>query len=378
MSALAGYEEALDALKSRGRYRSLVACTGHDFSSNDYLALAGSQTMREAAMSALRRGVGIGSGGSRLLRGNSPEHETLEREAADFFRAERALFFSCGFAANTAIFATLPRKGDLVLYDELIHASAHDGMRLGRAETTAFRHNDAGHAQALIEAWREGGGEGRVWLACESVYSMDGDFAPIAGFAALAGRHDAVLVVDEAHATGLFGDLGRGLSHSYADLCNIVTLHTCGKALGVSGALVCGAAPFIETLINKARGFIFSTAPSPLDAALVRAALDDLRENPRRRENALGLIAHAHREAEAKCGLSGFRSQIVPVVIGDDKKTMALAARMQERGFDIRGIRPPTVPRGTARLRISITLNASAETVSEMFAALAQERERIK
>lgn len=376
MNGFENYDNTLESLKSRGRYRSLIARSGHDFSSNDYLGLAASKTLREAALEALQRGVDVGSGGSRLLRGNTDEHSALEAQTAEFFGAEQALFLGSGFVANMAIFSTLPRPGDLILYDALIHASAHDGMKLGRADTMAFHHNDAIHAETVIKDWRENGGRGRVWIAVESVYSMDGDLAPIAELMEIAARHEAVLIVDEAHATGLFGDGGRGLSHAYAARPNLLSLHTCGKALGVSGALVCGASVLIETLINKARSFIFSTAPSPLDAALVRAALRDIETNPARRKAAHALIAHAHHEAHEKCGLTGLQSQIIPVIIGNDKKTMQLAERLQSLGFDVRGIRPPSVARGTARLRVSITLNVSENIVSAMFETLAREHEK--
>lgn len=376
MTDFASHADALEALKSKGRYRSLAPRAGHDFVSNDYLGLAASDDLREAAMAALDRGVSVGSGGSRLLRGNTSEHELLEAEAAAFFNTERALFFGSGFAANTAIFSSLPGHDDLIVYDALIHASAHDGMRLGRGEKIAFAHNDVTHAENTITEWRANGGKDRVWLAFESLYSMDGDFAPVDDLVALANRHDAIILVDEAHATGVLGDRGRGLAHEFAEAGNILTLHTCGKGLGASGALVCGAAPLIETLINRARGFIYSTAPSPLNAALVRAALQGFPASNARQEALKNLVTHAHKQAQKHCGITGLQSQIIPVIIGDDKKTMALAARLQQRGFDIRGIRPPSVPQGTSRLRISITLNTSAEVISQMFSALAEELER--
>ena len=369
------HQNALDSLKTRGRYRILAPCTGYDFASNDYLELARSKILRDAAITAIERGVGLGAGASRLLRGNDPEHEALESEAATFFGAPKALFFGGGFVANTAIFSTLPRQGDLILYDALIHASAHDGMRLGRAQTIAFKHNDASHAESLITNWKNQGGTGRIWLAFETLYSMDGDRAPIADFVALAQRHDAVLVADEAHATGVFGVQGRGFMSAYEGQADIVTLHTCGKALGVSGALVCAAEPLIDTLINKARSFIFATAPAPLSAALVRTSLQALRQDPCPSDALSKQISHAHQEAQKKCGLTILQSQIIPVIISDDKHTMAIAQNMQARGFDIRGIRPPTVPRGTARLRISITLNTSTTQISDMFSALAEELE---
>ncbi|AHD01438.1 8-amino-7-oxononanoate synthase [Leisingera methylohalidivorans] len=369
------HEKSLEALRSRGRFRQLMPRDGHDFASNDYLGLAGSDVLRTAASDALARGVPVGAGGSRLLRGNDAEHQRLEAEAAAFFGTEAALFMGGGFTANQAIFATLPQQGDLVLYDALIHASTHDGMRLGRAETRSFDHGDAADAGRVLRDWRAGGGTGQVWIAVEAVYSMDGDQAPLEPLMALADAEGAVLVVDEAHSTGVFGDLGRGLAHGIANRPNVLSLHTCGKALGASGALICGQKVLIETLINKARGFIFATAPSPLNAALVRAALQELQQNPARRDQAWQGITHAQAEARRLCGLEGFQSQILPVVIGDDKRTMGLAAAMQAQGYDIRGIRPPTVPRGTARLRLSITLNTGAEVITAMFEDLARELE---
>ena len=365
------HEQALAALADRGRLRSLAPRVGHDFASNDYLGLAGSDVLRNAARAALDRGVDVGAGGSRLLRGNHPEHQALEAEAAQFFGTERALFMGGGFTANQAIFASLPMPGDLVLYDALIHASAHDGMRLGRADTQAFVHNDVADAGAQISAWRGGGGKGQVWIAIESLYSMGGDFAPLADFIALAATTNAVLVVDEAHATGFYGASGRGLTEGLDHSRNLLTLHTCGKALGVSGALICGPAVLIDMLINKARGFIYATAPSPLNAALVRAALREVGANPLLRQAALAQVDHAHTQAALQ-GFCGFASQIMPILLGADQRVMQAAADLQARGYDVRGIRPPTVPRGTARLRVSITLNAAPEVITAMFVDLAQ------
>ncbi len=373
MSLLGRHENALAALQARGRHRALSPRAGHDFASNDYLGLAGSDFLATAALRALSQGVPVGAGGSRLLRGNDDAHSRLERFAATFFGTEAALFMGGGFQANTAIFSTLPGHEDLVLYDARIHASAHDGMRLGRAKTQSFAHNDIAAARQAAANWSGGG---RIWIAIESLYSMDGDFAPVAEFVALAEELDAMLVIDEAHATGVLGDHGRGLSHAFASTPRVLALHTCGKGLGVSGALITGASTLIETLINKARSFIFATAPSPLNAALVEAALRELQASSARQDTLASLVAHAHAEAARLCGLSGFESQIMPVIIGADKPTMALANRLQNAGYDIRGIRPPTVPRHTSRLRISITLNVTAKTVTQAFEDLAREMER--
>lgn len=371
MTAYPRHQGALDQLKKRSRYRSLMPRAGHDFASNDYLGLAGSDLLRNAAQEALARGVPVGAGGSRLLRGNDDEHILLEEEAATLFGTERALFMGGGFQANTAIFATLPGHEDVILHDELIHASVHDGMKLGRAKTRAFAHNSVNDAQRHIEEMKAEGLAGRIWIAIETVYSMDGDLAPVEGFMALADQYDTVLVADEAHATGLHGPSGLGLTHPFAHQPNLLTLHTCGKGLGVSGALICGHTALIETLINKARGFIFATAPSPLKAALVRAALRSLAEHPDLRRRAHDTVTHAHREAARLCGLDGFQSQIMPVIIGEDARTMEIAAALQAKGYDIRGIRPPTVPRGTSRLRVSITNNVTPEIITEMFTDLA-------
>ncbi len=364
MSGFARHASALEALKTRGRLRVLSGRGGYDFASNDYLGLASSDLLRDAAMAAIQRGVPVGAGGSRLLRGNAEEHELLEAEAAQFFGSEAALFMGGGFVANTAIFSTLPMQGDLILYDELIHASAHEGMKLGRADTKSFKHNSAEDAAAKLAQWQGG----RVWIAVESVYSMDGDLAPLRELADLAVQHDAVLVVDEAHATGVFG---AGLSHDLPG--DIVGLHTCGKALGVSGALITADRVLIDTLIAKARSFIYATAPSPLNAALIRAALTELAASDELMRTHHAIVAHAHALAERCLGLTGFASQIMPVLVGEDKPALDLAARMQARGFDIRAIRPPTVPKGTARLRIPITLNTPPGVITEMFEALAEE-----
>ncbi|HEX7851331.1 MAG TPA: 8-amino-7-oxononanoate synthase [Sphingomonas sp.] len=358
-------QDDLDALTRRHRRRALAARAGHDFASNDYLGLAGSPDMRAIVADALARGVPIGAGGSRLLRGNHEEHEALEAEAAAWFGSEAALFFSTGFAANGGLFAALPGADDIVVHDELIHASAHDGMRLGRAARVSARHNDADAVADAIARWRREGGIGRPWIAVESLYSMDGDRAPLADLVAIADREDAVLIVDEAHATGVFGRGGRGLAAEWEGRDNLITLRTCGKALGAEGALVCASRAVCDVLINRARGFIFSTAPSPLMASAVRGSLKLLEREPERITRLGALVAHAH-DRLVPLGALPSGSPIMPLILGDDARTMAIAADIQAHGFDVRGIRPPTVPAGTARLRLSITLNVDAATIDAL------------
>lgn len=374
---LARYHEALDALGARDRLRGLGLPKGLDFSSNDYLGLASAPSMRAAMIAALEAGVPVGAGGSRLLRGHRDEHEALEAEAARFFGSERALYFGSGYAANAALLATLPQHGDLVVHDALVHASSHEGMRAGRAEYLSARHNDSGAFAETIAGWRARGNKGRVWIAVESLYSMDGDRAPLADLAALAGEHEAFLVIDEAHASGVFGPEGRGLADAYAGRDNVICLHTCGKALGASGALVCAPAAIRDFLVNRARNFIFSTAPSPLMAVAVRHAITLLRTEPERRERLHALIRYANERFAALCGRPASGSQILPCIVGGDGAAMALAKAMQALGYDIRGIRPPTVPEGTARLRIALTLNVTEEQTGAMLAALADELERL-
>jgi len=364
MSILDAHREALSLLARRSRTRALIPRRGHDFASNDYLGLANAPELRAAVAEALDRGVAIGAGGSRLLRGNDPEHEALEAEAAAFFGSEAALFFSTGFAANSAIFSTLPAGRDLIVHDALIHASAHEGLRLGRAAAVPAAHNDVQAFADAIGRWRAAGNKGRVWIAVESLYSMDGDIAPLAPLAALAEREDAFLIIDEAHATGVLGAQGQGLAEGLDGRDNIVTLRTCGKALGCEGALVCCPRVLADILVNKARGFIFSTAPSPLSAAAVRASLRLIAVQPERRERLHRLIA----SAAAHLPTTG--SQIIPVILGDDARTMAIAGALQQRGFDVRGIRPPTVPAGTSRLRVSLTLNVDETIVAALAEAI--------
>lgn len=359
----------LATLAERGRLRRLIPRAGRDFSSNDYLGLACSGRLSAAVSAAIARGVPLGSGGSRLLRGNHAEHEGLEEEAARFFGSESALFFSSGYAANSALLSTLPQRGDLIVHDALVHASAHEGMALGRADHRAAVHNDPNAFADVIASWRRAGGTGRVWIAVESLYSMDGDRAPLPALAELAARNDAILLIDEAHATGVFGPDGRGLAARYEGADNVITLRTCGKALGCEGALVCGPRIMRDFLINRGRAFIFSTAPSPLIAAAVRAALRLLVDEPERRTRLQALISTAEKML-GRHGVLKTGSQIMPIILGDDARTMCAGGRLQAAGFDVRGIRPPTVPAGTSRLRVSLTLNVTAKDVAALAGAL--------
>ncbi len=371
LAALSSYEAKLAGLSRKSRLRALAPREGIDFTSNDYLGLAEAPRLKAAIAEAIGNGVPVGAGGSRLLRGNHPEHEALEAEAAAFFGAEKAIYVGSGFAANVALFSTLPLRDDLVLHDALIHASVHDGIAAGKAKAVAVPHNEVEAFEREIIRWRQAGGRGRPWIAVESLYSMDGDCAPLSALADLAERHGGFLVIDEAHATGVFGPGGRGLAAALEGRGNVVALHTCGKALGASGALLSLPAVLADYLVNRARGFIYSTAPSPLMAAAVLEGLRVVADEPWRRSRLAELVSFTGEELQRQLGVTPSGSQILPVMIGDNARSLKIAARLRQGGFDVRAIRPPTVPEGTARLRIAITLNVQEGQIADMIGLLA-------
>lgn len=219
--------------------------------------------------------------------------------------------------------------------------------------------------ESAIVQWRAEGGVGTAWIAVESLYSMDGDMAQLKDMAVIADRHEAVLLIDEAHATGVFGTRGRGLADTLHSRPNVICLHTLGKALGCEGALVCGPKVVRDFLVNRARAFIFSTAPSPLSARVAKRSLELLDQQPERRQRLQALVDHANRRF-ARLGITPSGSQIIPVIIGDDQQTMRIAEEIQHAGLDVRGIRPPTVPEGTSRLRISLTLNVVRDDIDAL------------
>ncbi len=353
------FTATLTKIKEEGRFRTLSPARGIDFTSNDYLGFKSHPVLRETAITALSAGLDIGSGGSRLLRGNHPAHEQLELSAAAFFGCEQTLFFATGFSANHALMTVLPAPHDVILFDALIHASLRDGIQANPAKHIRIAHNDV---NAFEDALKNNSGTQR-WVVVESVYSMDGDLAPLADLLKLCKKHNAMLVVDEAHATAVFGEQGKGLTHKLHSP-NLVTLHTCGKGLGVAGALVCASHDVINTLINKARSFIYSTAPMPLQAVLVSKALELCAGADAQRARLFHLCEMA------KQFLPASPSPIFPVIFGDEQRAMNAAATLQAKGFDIRAIRPPTIPAGTARLRITLNAMLRDEDVKSLGTAL--------
>ncbi len=361
----------VERLKGQHRYRSLNEAAGIDFTSNDYLGLSHHPALRQAIADAAFETDVIGAGGSRLLRGHHRAHAELEAFASSFFRAGKALFFATGFQANFALFTTLPHRHDAIVFDERIHASAKDGIHASLASRYKARHNDP---DAFADAARRAraGGARQIWFAVESVYSMDGDVAPLADLAGLVRDMDAMLIVDEAHASAVYGATGRGLTEGF-DHDRLITLHTCGKAIGVAGGLVCGPVAVIDYLVNTSRPFIYSTAPPPLIAIAVKRALRLVDEEPWRRQRLHERAALARRlfAERLQAGVSETGTQIVPVILGEDRRAVMTAAKLQEAGFDVRAIRPPTVPAGTSRLRVSISADRTEDEIGRLADTLA-------
>jgi 8-amino-7-oxononanoate synthase len=348
-----------------------------NFCSNDYLGLARDPAVAAAMAEAAQR-YGAGSGASHLVSGHGAEHEALERELADFTRRARAVVFSTGYMANLGVLAALADKRDLLLADALNHASLIDAVRLVRSPRNLwYPHADAAAARALLDAHApataaEGGG---AFLVTDGVFSMDGDLAPLPALAAAARAHEAWLVVDDAHGIGVVGADGGGCcEHFGLDAQAVpVLIGTFGKALGTFGAFVAGDEDVIELLIQRARSYIYTTALPPAVAAATRRALRIVREQAWRREALQARIAQ-FREGAARRGLAVMPSTtpIQPLVLGDEATALAASSRLAEAGYRVTAIRPPTVPAGTARLRITLSAAHTPQQVEGLLVALEQ------
>jgi 8-amino-7-oxononanoate synthase len=379
---LSEFGERLAELRRSGLHRRLrliegpqgprVLLDGADvllLCSNNYLGLADHPKVRAAAAEAAER-YGAGAGASRLISGTMSLHRKLEERLAEFERAESALLFGSGYLANTGVVAALAGPGDVVFSDELNHASIIDGCRLSRAETFVYRHRDVEHLEWGI---RTAAGRPRL-IVTDGVFSMDGDVAPLSALAAVAKRHRCLLAVDEAHGTGALGEGGRGAVAAAGLEREVdVIIGTLGKALGGYGAYVCSSAEVIELLVNTARPFIFSTAPPPPSVGAALAALALLVERPGQVEQ-LRRNAAVLREALAAHGLDtgASRTQIMPVLVGDPRRAVALCERTLEAGVFAQAIRPPTVPAGSSRLRLTVMATHRAGELRAAAAAIAR------
>ena len=341
---------ALDELRAAGLLRDLRLPSGIDLVSNDYLGLSEHPYLLERMRTAIGE-LPAGSGGSRLLRGHHEAFDRVEERLAEFCGTESALLFGSGYAANIGLMQALVTSEDVVVSDELNHASLIDGIRLTKARTHIYKHCDVEDLERALMLPREG----FAFVITESVFSMDGDLAPLEDIVSLAERHRAVVIVDEAHATGLYGEKGAGLVESLELRTRVAaTVHTGGKSLGSGGAWVAGSRALRDLLINRARSFVFSTAPLPVLAAALDAALDVIAREPHRRAE-VHRKAAVLRDALARGGCRGSGSSpILPVIVGGNTEAMRLQADLAAQGFDVRAIRPPSVPPGTARLRVTV------------------------
>jgi 8-amino-7-oxononanoate synthase len=360
--------EALTQHKILGTYRSLTKLKNHtDFSSNDYLGLANNSEIRFALIKELQAGCPLGATGSRLVSGETDSHERVEQFLAQTFHAPSALLFSSGFMANLGVLSAL---GDLeaeFFSDELNHASLIDGIRSTKSARSIFRHNDMNDLKRLLALSTT---KLKV-VVTESVFSMDGDLAPISELLELARHYDACLVLDEAHATGIFGSRGLGrLEDLDSSGVHLIQIHTGGKALGGQGAFVLSSTNFRNLLINRARPFIYSTALAPLSALQIEFAIKAILEAPLQGQRLLQ-ISENFRMQLAKIGfVSSSRSQIVPLILGSNEKVLRCQSALQAQQIDVRAIRSPTVPIGTERLRITLKSFHVEKEREDLLAAL--------
>ncbi len=355
--------EELEALRGQSQFRALETLPGINLCSNDYLGLSTNPRFKQAVLAAIAAAGSMGSTGSRLLSGNSREWEDLESKFARFAGTEAALYFGSGYAGNVGLLGSIVKPGDVVFSDEFNHASLIDGIHFSGARKVIYPHLDLEFLEkSLIE---NAGTRGVKLIVSESLFSMEGDVAPLDRLLQLARIHGAELIIDEAHAAGVCGPQGRGLAASYQLEREILAIvYPCGKALASAGAFVCSGSVLKDFLVNKARTFIFSTAMPPYLAGQIRAAIEFARNADAERAH-LQTVSVALREALTARGLccGSSVSHIVPIILGSNEAALHVAERLQAHGFAVRAIRPPTVPAGTARIRLSLTCQITLEGI---------------
>jgi 8-amino-7-oxononanoate synthase len=359
---------ALDQLREQGRYRRFALAQGIDFTSNDYLGYGSGRGPVVAESKLPHTGMA-----SRLLRGHHAIWDEVETALAQWHNCEAVLMMTSGYAANEGLISTLMEPGDWVAGDELNHACIVDGLRLARCRRFAYKHNDLNHLEEGLKAEASRNEDGRMrFVITESVFSMDGDRANLKTIADLAERYGAHLIVDEAHSTGCYHTNGSGCVDAFGVRDRVLaSMHTGGKALGVPGAYLAGSRLLKEYLINRCRHLIFTTALPAAVGTWWQAMLPHVQADHAGREQ-LHANAKLFRERLAELGVKSLGdSYVVPVVIGDDGPAVAAATKLQQGGFDVRAIRPPSVALGTARLRISIHADHSPETLLQLAATVA-------
>jgi 8-amino-7-oxononanoate synthase len=374
MSLIERWRLELERLKAAGRVRMLTPPTGIDFSSNDYLAYS-KLPLRAASVSDGNDHLARSGTASRLLRGHHPIWDEVENALAQWHGAEMALMMTSGYAANEGLLSSIIEPGDLVFSDQCNHASIIDGLRLSKAERIVFPHNDLDYLEASLNRLALSRKPGQEWfVVTESLFGMEADRAPLAELVELAGRFAAHLIVDEAHGTGCFGPLGSGLVDASRLRGRVLaTVHTGGKALAVPGAYIVGSRVLRETLVNRCRHLIYSTALPPQVGAWWLDALALVRTDDSSRQTLHQAAARFRMALTSKGIHAGGSDYIATIRVGADADAVAAARQLQEAGFDIRAIRPPTVPPGTARLRISIHADHQLDSLG----ALANALERI-
>ena len=372
----------LAEVKERGLYRRLRAVQSSQdaaiilegqevllFSSNNYLGLANHPALKQAAQQAIEQ-YGCGSGASRLISGSMDIHHELEHRLARLKKTEAALVFPTGYHANIGVLSALMGPGDTIFSDSLNHASIVDGCRLSRADIRIYRHTDTAHLGELLQACPQ---VGQRLIVTDSVFSMDGDLAPLAEIVTLAQQYDAWVMVDEAHATGVFGPKGGGLVEDLGLTGQVdIQMGTLGKALGCVGAFVAGSHELIDWLVNRARSFVYTTAIPPAVASSVLAALDIVEREPERRQRLWDNTAFLSAGLQTLgYTLGDSRSQILPVIIGDARATMLVANAILRHGVFAHGIRPPTVPEGSSRIRVTPMATHTQDHLSQTLDAFA-------
>ncbi len=382
--------DRLDKSKEAGLYRKLrtmntapqpeMSINGQRqivFSSNNYLGLANDKRLINVAEKVLHD-FGVGSSGSRLTTGNSDWHEKIEQRIASFKQMEAALLFSSGYLANVGVLSALPEKGDVLVSDQLNHASIIDGCRLSKADTVIYKHVDM---DDLEEKLKETQSYERRFIVTDGVFSMDGTIAPLDKIMSLAKRYHAFVIVDDAHATGVLGDNGRGTSE-YFDVFPDVVIGTLSKAIGTEGGFVAGSKVLIDFLLNHARTFIYQTSIPPSICAASYVALDIIEQSKGNRQLLLSKVIHIKTSLEEMgYKVKGGHTPIIPVIIGDTQKTVTFANRLQEKGIFAPAIRPPTVAIGESRIRLTVTTDHTSKEIDyllETFNLIGKELNMIK
>ncbi|MCY8343364.1 8-amino-7-oxononanoate synthase [Bacillus haynesii] len=354
----------LAKMKAAGLYRSLKLPQAErtNWASNDYLGLANDKRLIHAAETALRS-FGAGSTGSRLTSGNTVWHEKLERKIADFKQTEAALLFSSGYLANVGVLSSLPEIGDVILSDQLNHASLIDGCRLSKADTVVYRHTDMNDLEEKLRAAQSCT---RRFIVTDGVFSMDGTIAPLDEIMLLAKQYRAFVIVDDAHATGVLGEAGRGTSEFFGVSPDVV-IGTLSKAVGAEGGFVAGSKTLIDFLLNHARTFIFQTAVPPASCAAACRAFDiieDSRDKRRLLQSSVNTIKR--RLEDIGFTVKGGETPIIPVMIGEPQKAVRFANGLKEKGIEAPAIRPPTVAEGESRIRLTVTADRRLRDIEDL------------